>query len=83
MIEAEFNGQSDASRAIGSLRPTFTAKTILIRARRFEHLEAGLRLRYEFSRRFAPYVGISWEKAYGQTAEYRELEGGDAGRNAM
>jgi copper resistance protein B len=63
VIEAEFNGQSDATRAIGSGLST---------------AEAGVRLRYEFSRRFAPYIGISWEKAYGQTAQYRELDGGDA-----
>ncbi|MBB6189105.1 copper resistance protein B [Rhodanobacter sp. MP7CTX1] len=27
--------------------------------------EAGLRLRYEFSRRFAPYVGIDWTRHFG------------------
>jgi copper resistance protein B len=27
-------------------------------------LEAGLRLRYEFSRRLAPYVGVSWTRRY-------------------
>ena len=62
VIEAEFNGQSDAARASGAGLST---------------IEAGLRLRYEFSRRFAPYVGISWEKAYGQTAQYRLQDGED------
>ncbi|MEN5291241.1 copper resistance protein B [Stenotrophomonas lactitubi] len=33
-------------------------------------VEAGLRLRYEFSRRFAPYIGISHERAFGDTADY-------------
>jgi len=33
-------------------------------------VEAGLRLRYEFSRRFAPYIGISHERTFGDTAEY-------------
>jgi copper resistance protein B len=28
-------------------------------------LEAGLRLRYEFSRKFAPYVGVNWTRRYG------------------
>lgn len=30
---------------------------------------AGLRLRYEFTRQFAPYVGIEWTKLYGGTAD--------------
>jgi len=33
-------------------------------------VEAGLRLRYEFNRRFAPYIGISHERAFGDTADY-------------
>jgi copper resistance protein B len=28
-------------------------------------LEAGLRLRYEVAREFAPYVGVNWERRYG------------------
>ena len=32
-------------------------------------VEAGVRLRYEFKRQFAPYVGISWEKAFCDTAD--------------
>ena len=28
-------------------------------------VEAGLRLRYEFSRKFAPYVGVNWTRRYG------------------
>jgi len=35
-------------------------------------VEAGLRLRYEFSRRFAPYIGISHERLFGATADYHE-----------
>lgn len=34
----------------------------------FTDVELGLRLRYEFSRKFAPYAGISWETALGETA---------------
>ena len=30
----------------------------------------GLRLRYEFSRQFAPYVGIEWTNKYGNTADF-------------
>lgn len=31
--------------------------------------EAGLRLRYEFTREFAPYVGYSWTRKVGNTAD--------------
>ncbi len=37
--------------------------------------ELGLRLRYEFKREFAPYIGVSWEKRYGDTADFVRLEG--------
>ena len=32
-------------------------------------VEAGLRLRYEFTRKFAPYVGFVHERAFGNTAD--------------
>ncbi|VXC86120.1 copper resistance protein B [Sphingomonas sp. 8AM] len=38
--------------------------------------ELGLRLRYELRREFAPYVGVSWERAFGAT---RRLRGGGDG----
>lgn len=38
-------------------------------------VEAGARLRYEFSRRFAPYVGLQVERAHGATADLRRAEG--------
>lgn len=34
-------------------------------------LAVGLRLRYEFSRQFAPYIGVEWTDTYGDTADYR------------
>ena len=40
-------------------------------------VEAGLRLRYEFRREFAPYVGVEWSRALGDTADYIEAAGGD------
>jgi len=39
------------------------------------NLDLGLRLRYEFSRNFAPYIGISWHKLFGDTAKLAEEEG--------
>ena len=38
-------------------------------------VEAGLRLRYEITREFAPYIGINWEKKYGNTADFSATEG--------
>ena len=40
-------------------------------------VEAGFRLRYEFHRQFAPYVGVVWERAYGGTADQRRAQSGD------
>ena len=37
--------------------------------------EAGLRLRYEFTRKFAPYVGIAWERVHGATGRLRRAAG--------
>jgi len=37
--------------------------------------ELGLRLRYEIRRQFAPYLGISWNWAAGETARYVRKEG--------
>lgn len=42
-------------------------------------VEAGLRLRYETVRRFAPYAGAVWEQAYGQAADYRRDAGEETG----
>ena len=33
----------------------------------------GLRLRYEILREFAPYVGITWNKTYGNTKQLHDL----------
>lgn len=40
-------------------------------------LEAGLRLRYEIVREFAPYVGIEWHEAFGETAGFIREASGD------
>ena len=40
-------------------------------------LETGLRLRYEIKREIAPYIGISWNKAFGSTADFIEADGND------
>ena len=37
------------------------------------NIEAGLRLRYEIRREFAPYVGVTWEKTFGNTRNYNPV----------
>jgi copper resistance protein B len=39
--------------------------------------ELGLRLRYEITREFAPYIGINWTSMYGKTADIAKLAGED------
>lgn len=36
---------------------------------------ASLRLRYEFSRQFAPFIGVESERLFGNTAKFKELVG--------
>jgi len=36
----------------------------------FADIDTGLRLRYEFSRKFAPYLGVVYEGKFGQTANF-------------
>lgn len=40
--------------------------------------ELGLRLRYEIRREFAPYIGISYERKFGGTADYARAAGDGA-----
>ena len=58
-VEAELYGKDDPRRGIGSGLST---------------IEAGLRLRYEFTRKFAPYIGVVREQAFGSTADYRRSQ---------
>jgi len=39
--------------------------------------ELGMRLRYELTRKFAPYLGVQWERKFGNTADYARDEGED------
>lgn len=40
-------------------------------------IEVGLRLRYEIRREFAPYVGLSYERRFGGSADYARRHGED------
>jgi copper resistance protein B len=62
LLELNLFGKDDPQRGIGSGLST---------------AQAGLRLRYEFTRRFAPYIGLVHERAVGNTADLRRAEGDD------
>ena len=60
LVEVNFYGKNDERRGIGSGLST---------------AEAGLRLRYEITRQFAPYIGLVHERAFGRTADFRRTAG--------
>ncbi|SFP40023.1 copper resistance protein B [Geopseudomonas sagittaria] len=60
--EANLHGRNDDERGVGS---------------GFSDLELGLRLRYEIRREFAPYIGATWHRAYGNTADLHREHGED------
>jgi len=60
--EANLYGRNDAKRGVGA---------------GFSDLELGLRLRYEIRREFAPYIGVNWTRAYGNTADLLREDGED------
>lgn len=47
------------------------------------HVEAGLRLRYELAKEFAPYVGVDWSRDLGATADLTRARGGDLTHTAF
>jgi copper resistance protein B len=61
-FEANLYGKRDEQRGLGS---------------GLADISAGLRLRYEFRREFAPYVGIEWAGKYGGTADFARAAGLD------
>ena len=42
-----------------------------------DNIEAGIRLRYEFAREFAPYIGVEQEWKIGQSANFARADGED------
>lgn len=65
LIETEIYGKDDPSRGIAS---------------GLTSIDAGLRLRYEIRREFAPYIGLTWHRALFGTADYARAEGEEVGR---
>jgi copper resistance protein B len=64
--QAEFNfySKADRGRRVGS---------------GLSDIDTGLRLRYEITRKFAPYVGVAYAGKFGQTANFARKEGESAG----
>lgn len=61
-IEADFYGKDDSERGIGS---------------GLAEASAGIRLRYEIRREFAPYVGVEWAGKFGDTKDLARAAGED------
>lgn len=66
-IEANIYGQDDAERGIGS---------------GLSDTRVGLRLRYEVTREFAPYIGVERRQAYGRTADFVQ-SGGESSADTL
>jgi copper resistance protein B len=60
-FELNFYSRSDPSRGVGS---------------GLSELDTGLRIRYELSRKFAPYIGFAYTGQYGAAAGFARREGG-------
>ncbi|MDO8431478.1 MAG: copper resistance protein B [Candidatus Binatus sp.] len=60
-FELNFYNKNDPSRGAGS---------------GLSELDTGLRLRYEISRKFAPYIGVAYNGKFGETADFTRDEGG-------
>ena len=61
------------SPEIGLQLNSHTDKTIQ-QGQGLAQLDLGLRLRYEFRRQIAPYLGLTWQQWYGDTAELKGEE---------
>lgn len=61
-LELDAHGRDDPARAAGA---------------GLSSLSAGMRLRYDISRKFSPYVGAQWKKYYGETADLVRAADGD------
>jgi copper resistance protein B len=64
LFEAAANGKSDPARGQGAGLAT---------------TDLGLRLRYEFKRELAPYLGVTWTNKWGKTADFAAAAGEDTG----
>jgi len=61
-VELNLYGKDDPQRGVGSGLSTS---------------EVGLRVRYELRREFAPYIGVTWNRKWGDTADFGRTNGED------
>lgn len=59
-VELNVYGKDDRARGLGA---------------GLANLDLGLRLRYEISRQFAPYVGVVWTRKFAKTADFARTAG--------
>ncbi|MGE5269619.1 MAG: copper resistance protein B [Thiohalocapsa sp.] len=59
-VEINLYSKSDPARLVGA---------------GLSDIDTGLRLRYEFTRKFAPYIGVAYEGKFGQTASFARRAG--------
>ena len=64
--------RAEVNFAAQSTRETLTGAGL-------SNAEVGLRLRYDIRREFAPYVGVQYRQAFGQTRDYLRDAGEDTG----
>jgi copper resistance protein B len=64
LVELEIYGKSDPERRIGA---------------GLGSAAAGLRLRYEIRREFAPYIGVTWNQKFFGTRDFARAAGEDTG----
>jgi copper resistance protein B len=67
-IEADFHGKDDREHGIGS---------------GLSGIAAGIRLRYEIRREFAPYLGVEWAGTFGDTKDLARSAGEDTSETRL
>jgi copper resistance protein B len=63
-VEIDLYSKSDRRRQVGA---------------GFSDIDTGLRLRYEISRKFAPYIGVVYQGTFGQTSDFARRAGESTG----
>ncbi len=67
-LEFDIYGKNDSKRDTGS---------------GLAEADLGFRLRYEITRKFAPYIGVSWGRKFGNTADFARRSGEPVGESRI
>ena len=65
LVEFNLYGKSNLERGIGSS---------------LSSTDVGIRMRYEFRRELAPYIGVTWNNTFGETRDLAEASGDEVSR---